>query len=92
MNAWFKKNNKIKSLFAWSFLRKLEDQKQKINFVWPNLLKLSRETYNQSSAFQPEDLDYIPVEVPVGRVVWINLYACHGLPHSTMQDQYNSFN
>ena len=31
----FLKNNKIKSRVAWSFLRRLEDQKQKINFVWP---------------------------------------------------------
>ena len=29
--------NKIKSRVAWSFLRRLEDQKQKINFVWPKI-------------------------------------------------------
>ena len=32
---WLFLKNKIKNLVAWSFLRSLWDQKQKINFVWP---------------------------------------------------------
>ena len=40
-----------------------------------NLLKLSRETYNQSSAFQPEDYGYIPVEITAGSVI-LDQFVC----------------
>ena len=41
-----------------------------------NLLKLSRETYSEASAFQPEDHDYIPVEITAGSVISYILGQC----------------